>query len=100
VVEQLPHGLDLEPYGVQRPPVEGLPGEQLTQLLIPLRTSSMCSSSSQLLPAVRSPTLVDAFTGLVLRCVLWRGPVAAGLPWRAGSSSASGTPLVMLCREA
>jgi hypothetical protein len=34
VVEQLPHGLDLEADCVQYSPVEGLPGEQLAQLLV------------------------------------------------------------------
>src|SRR2546423_7362082 len=34
VVEQVAHGLDLEPYGVQHPGVEGLPGEQLAELLV------------------------------------------------------------------
>jgi hypothetical protein len=33
--QQLTHGLDLEPYGLQYPPVEGLPGEQLRQLVVP-----------------------------------------------------------------
>src|SRR5205823_4891860 len=80
VVEQLPHGFDLEPDGVQHPAVEGLPGEQLAQLLV-----SRPDLLDVLLKLAAAPRRSLAYACRCihwtrLRCVLWRGPVAAGLP--------------------
>src|SRR5207253_10383135 len=80
VVEQLPDGLQVEPYGVQHPPIEGLSGEQPAQLLV--ARPHLLDVLLQLAAALRRPLAYACrcIHWTRLRSVLWRGPVAPGAP--------------------